>query len=101
MRAIWMGLSWLMVASASAMAVEPAKLAAQKACMACHAAKAKIVGPAYNDIAKRYKGDKGAVTKLAERIRAGSKGNWGAMAMPPQAVTPEEAKLLAQWVLKQ
>ncbi|WP_148716195.1 c-type cytochrome [Chitinolyticbacter meiyuanensis] len=91
---------WLLVAG-WASAADPAKLAAQKACMACHAVNAKIVGPAYADVAKRYKGDKGAAARLAGHIRTGSKGNWGGIAMPPQRVTAEEAQLLAQWVLKQ
>jgi len=36
-------------------------------CTACHQMDKKVVGPAYNDIAKKYKGQKGIAVKLAEK----------------------------------
>ncbi|MBE9608603.1 c-type cytochrome [Chitinilyticum piscinae] len=85
----------------SAMAANPADLAKSKACMACHAIDKKLVGPAYKDVAAKYKGDKGAVAKLATKIQKGGSGVWGSMAMPANAVTDAEAKQLAEWVLAQ
>ena len=76
-------------------------LAKAKNCMACHAIDKKVVGPAYKDVAAKYKGDKAAVATLAAKIKAGGKGVWGEIPMPPNNVTPEEATKLATWVLAQ
>ncbi len=76
-------------------------LAKAKNCMACHAVDKKVVGPAYKDVAAKYKGDKAAVATLAAKIKAGGKGVWGEVPMPPNNVTPEEATKLATWVLAQ
>jgi cytochrome c len=76
-------------------------LAKSKNCMACHAIDKKLVGPAYKDVAAKYKGDAKAPAMLAEKIKAGGKGVWGQIPMPPNNVTPEEAAKLAAWVLAQ
>jgi cytochrome c len=78
-------------------------LAQAKNCMACHAVDKKMVGPSYQDVAKKYAGNKDAAAMLAEKIQKGStpgKGNWGAIPMPanPQ-VSPADATKLAAWVL--
>ncbi len=75
-------------------------LAQKKNCMACHAVDKKVLGPSYKDVAAKYKGDKQAAAKLAEKIVKGSQGAWGAIPMPanPQ-VSADEAKKLADWVL--
>ncbi len=77
-----------------------ADLAQKKACMACHATDKKLVGPSYKDVAAKYAGQADAAAKLAEKIQKGGSGVWGPMMMPPNAVTPDEAKTLADWVLK-
>jgi len=75
-------------------------LATAKNCMACHAVDKKVVGPAYKDVAAKYKGDKGAVDKLAAKIIKGGSGVWGAVPMPANTqVNDAEAKKLAAWVL--
>ena len=76
-------------------------LAKAKNCMSCHAVDKKLVGPSYNDVAAKYKGDAGAAEALAAKVKAGGKGVWGQIPMPPNNVTPEEAKKLATWVLSQ
>ncbi len=76
-------------------------LAKAKNCMACHAIDKKVVGPAFKDVAAKYKGDKGADAKLVASITKGSTGKWGAMAMPPNAVSEAEAQTLAKWVMTQ
>ena len=76
-------------------------LAKAKNCMACHAVDKKLVGPAYKDVAAKYKADKGAVATLATKIKTGGKGVWGEVPMPPNNVTPEEATKLATWVMAQ
>ncbi len=78
-----------------------ADLAKAKNCMSCHAIDKKVVGPAYKDVAAKYKGDKGAVDKLAAKVKAGGSGVWGPVPMPPNNVTDAEAKTLVTWVLSQ
>ena len=77
-------------------------LATSKNCMACHAVDKKVVGPAYTDVAAKYKGDKTAAEKLAAKVMKGGSGTWGAIPMPanPQ-VSEAEAKKLVAWVLSQ
>ncbi len=75
------------------------ELAQKKNCMACHAMDKKLVGPSYKDVAAKYAKEKDAYKKLAEKIQKGGSGVWGAMPMPPNAVTPAEAETLAKWVL--
>ena len=76
-------------------------LAKAKNCMSCHAVDKKLVGPSYKDVAAKYKGDTGAAEALAAKVKAGGKGVWGQIPMPPNNVTPEEAKKLVTWVLSQ
>lgn len=70
-----------------------------KGCMACHAIDKKIVGPAFKEVAKKYKGDAGATAKLAAKVVKGGAGVWGPVPMPPNNVTPDEAKRLVAYVL--
>lgn len=63
-------------------------------CTACHANDTKLVGPAYKDVAAKYKSDKEAVKKLSEKVRKGGMGVWGAIPMPPNP-TPSDAELKA------
>jgi len=88
----------LSVTSFSAMA--DLKLAQSKACMACHAADKKLVGPSYKDVAAKYASDAGAVAKLAVKIQKGGMGVWGQIPMPANpGVTAAEAETLAKWVM--
>ncbi len=81
-----------------AVAVDPAlSLADSKGCLACHAVNEKLVGPAYKEVAAKYKSPEDIVGS----IQKGSKGKWGEVEMPAQNVTPEEAKALAEWIMKQ
>lgn len=76
------------------------ELAQKNACLACHAADKKMVGPAYQDIAKKYGGQKDAEAMLAKSIKAGGSGKWGPVPMPPQpGLTEAEATTLAAWIL--
>jgi cytochrome c len=76
------------------------QLAREKNCLACHAIDNKLVGPAYKEVAAKYKGDKSAEDKLAAKVMKGGSGVWGQIPMPanPQ-VTAAEAKTLVKWVL--
>lgn len=87
-----------LIGSSSVMASE--ELAKQKACLACHQVATKLVGPAYKDVAAKYRSDKDAESKLATKIRAGGVGVWGQVPMPANpAVSEAESKALAKWIL--
>jgi cytochrome c len=77
-------------------------LAKAKNCLSCHTVDKKVVGPAYKDVAAKYRGNKAAVALLAAKIREGGGGVWGVVKMPsnPQ-VSEAEARQLAAWVLAQ
>ena len=69
-------------------------------CAACHAASKTTVGPSYNDIAKRYKGQPDAVAALITKIRLGGSGNWGTLPMTPHpALTDDQLKEIVKWIL--
>jgi cytochrome c len=69
-------------------------------CSACHAVDKKIVGPAYQDVAAKYKGDKDAPAKLVQKVKAGGSGVWGQVPMPPNSAVPDEdVKALVTWIL--
>ena len=75
-------------------------LAKAKKCTTCHAVDKVKVGPSYNDIAKKYAGQKDAADKLSASIIKGGSGSFGATPMPPSAgVSEAEAKKLAAWIL--
>ena len=89
-----------LAATATSSAFAQADLAQKKNCLACHAADKKVLGPAYNEVAAKYAGQKDAVNTLAAKIVKGGVGVWGNIPMPanPQ-VNEAEAKQLAQWIL--
>lgn len=75
-------------------------LANKNACTACHAATKKMVGPAYQDVSKKYAGQKDADVMLATSIKAGGSGKWGPVPMPAQAgLSDADALALAKWIL--
>ncbi|WP_316366495.1 c-type cytochrome [Candidatus Thiodiazotropha sp. CDECU1] len=85
------------VATASA---DPVALATQRGCMACHQVETKVVGPAYKEVAAKYKGQEGAVEMLSAKVKAGGSGVWGPVPMPPNAhVSDEDIKVIVEWVM--
>ncbi|WP_028241322.1 c-type cytochrome [Stutzerimonas azotifigens] len=94
-----------LLALGGALVLQPAfaqsgeELYKSKACAACHAIDKKLVGPAYTEVAAKYADRADAVDYLAGHIKNGSQGVWGQIPMPPNNVTEEEAKTLAEWVM--
>jgi len=81
-------------------AVTPTSIAVKYNCLSCHNPTVKIIGPAYKDIAEKYRNDADAKTKIAEQIHKGGSGKWGPVIMPPfPQVTPEETKILTDWIM--
>ena len=91
--------------AASAILSAPARaseeLAKKHQCLACHQLDKKSVGPAYKEIAKKYKGQADALAKLSEKVKKGGQGVWGPVPMPPNAAVPDaDIKTLVDWLLK-
>ncbi|WP_298835005.1 c-type cytochrome [uncultured Piscinibacter sp.] len=91
-------------------------LARHAGCLTCHQVEPggkgpdglPPVGPAWRDVAAKYKGRKGAVEALTATVMKGSnpydshwKGQASGLAMPPNAVAiaPADAKRLVGWIL--
>jgi cytochrome c len=84
----------------SAPAFASKELAQKNNCLACHMVDKKLVGPAYQEVAKKYAGQKDAEANLIKSIKAGGTGKWGPIPMPAQAALSDaDAKTLAVWVL--
>lgn len=77
------------------------ELAKAKNCLACHSVTARIVGPAYQDVAAKYAGQASAEDTLVQKVLKGGAGVWGQIPMPPNSqVTESEARRLVKWVLQ-
>jgi cytochrome c len=76
------------------------ELAKKNNCTVCHKIEGKLVGPAYKDVAAKYRGDAKAEAMLIEKVKKGGMGVWGPIPMPPNtAVKDEDIKTLVKWVL--
>ncbi len=76
-------------------------LAQKSGCMACHSVDKKVLGPAYKDVAAKYKGQKDAEAKLVDKVKKGGSGVWGPIPMPANSpqVKDEDIKKIVQWIL--
>ena len=81
----------LLVAGAAS-AQDAADLAKQKGCLNCHAVDTKKAGPAFKDVAAKYKGNKDAEAKLVAALAEG-KGH------PKVNASQGEITSLVKWVL--
>jgi len=89
----------LLLAAPAAKADEA--LAKKHNCLACHTVDKKLVGPAYKDVAKKYRGQAGIEAKLIEKVKKGGGGVWGPIPMPPNTAVPDaDVKKLVEWILK-
>lgn len=74
-------------------------LAQANSCTACHGVANKIVGPAFQDVTKKYAGRADILDYLTGKIRKGGQGAWGPIPMPEQAQLKEaDARALAAWI---
>ena len=90
----------LALASGAALAQDAQQLLKEKNCLTCHALDNKVVGPAYKDVANKYRGDKTAQAKLEEKVKKGGVGTWGQVPMPPNSqVSDADVKTLVTWIL--
>lgn len=79
---------------------EALALAKKRNCFACHMLDKKVVGPAWKEVAAKYRGDAAAQVRLENKIAKGGSGAWGSMAMPAQPqVSGVERTLLVRFIL--
>jgi cytochrome c len=75
-------------------------LAKKSDCFACHQPTRKVVGPAYVDVAKKYKGQPGAVAALVKKVKAGGSGVWGNVPMTPHpTLSDADVTKMVEWIL--
>jgi len=97
------GLGLYVVASTAAFAADAPRgmtIARSNACMGCHAVDRKLVGPSFQQIAGKYKGDPQAPGKLSKKVKDGGSGVWGAIPMPSHpAMSDADIRTVVDWVL--
>lgn len=87
-------------ANAAVDAAKAQEIANKNACMGCHQVDKKLVGPAYKDVAAKYKGDKNALATLTKKVKSGGAGVWGPVPMPANAgLSDADLKTVVEWVL--
>lgn len=85
--------------AANASAEDAQALAQKSGCLACHSVDNKIVGPAYKDVAAKYKGQD-VLDTLVTKVKNGGSGVWGPVPMPPNVnVSEADIKTIVTWVL--
>jgi cytochrome c551/c552 len=83
-------------------AIDVQALLDKNACLGCHSRDQKIVGPAYRDVATKYRADPQALAKIEASIAQGGAGRWGSVPMPPfPGLSEPQLKALAGFVLGQ
>jgi len=69
-------------------------------CDSCHEIDKKLIGPAFRDVAAKYKGDKDASIKLQNKVKKGGTHVWGDIVMPPNILASDaDIKALVDWIL--
>ncbi len=80
--------------------IDATQLAQKYGCFGCHTPDTKIIGPAYREVAAKYKADPQARAKIEQQIRNGGSGKWGPVIMPPfPKVSAAEVNALTDWIL--
>ena len=109
--AFYAGGAWAADTASAAEAAKPAAVEAvlsdadgrallkKNNCLACHAMDKKLVGPAYKDVAAKYRGQADAEAKLITKVSKGGKGSWGSMPMPPQSAKADDVKSMVKFIL--
>src|ERR1700760_2397825 len=109
MRGVAVAVSAVMLGALAGCAAPPAhaadapsgqRVANANACMGCHAVDRKLVGPSFQQIASKYKGDAQASAKLSRKVKDGGSGVWGMIPMPAhQSMSDADIRTVVDWVL--
>ena len=69
-------------------------------CRTCHKDDTKLIGPAYQDVAKKYAGQADAVASLAKKVMAGGTGVWGQIPMAAHPnLSQADAEAMVTYIL--
>jgi cytochrome c len=69
-------------------------------CRTCHKDDSKLIGPAYQDVAKKYENNAANVKMLTEKIIQGGQGNWGEIPMAGHPnLSQEDATAMVEYIL--
>lgn len=100
MNYLWSVLAVSVLVAPVAKAQNGEELAKKYNCLACHQVDKKLVGPSYQEVAAKYKGQADAVAKLSAKIKAGGVGVWGQIPMPPNPTVPDaDMTIIVDWIL--
>lgn len=94
MRLIAIEMAALFALTVANAAIAQESLAKSSGCLNCHAVDTKKIGPAFKDVAAKYKGNAGAEAMLVAQITGGKEH-------PAVKATPDDVKTLIKWVLSQ
>lgn len=76
------------------------EILSKNACLACHAVDKKVVGPSYQEVAEKRKGEADAAEVLAKHIKEGSQGVYGPIPMPPNVgISDDDIKVVVEWLV--
>ncbi|MDR2875593.1 MAG: c-type cytochrome [Methylobacillus sp.] len=89
------------LAAPAAHAEDASALMQKGGCIACHSVDKKILGPAYKDVAAKYKGQKDAEALLIKKVKEGGSGVWGPIPMTANTgkLSDDEFKRVVEWIL--
>jgi cytochrome c len=69
-------------------------------CRTCHKDDSKLIGPAYQDVAKKYENNAANVKMLTEKIINGGQGNWGEIPMAGHPnLSQDDAAAMVDYIL--
>lgn len=80
----------------------PEQAMTKAGCMACHTQDKKLIGPAFKDIAAKYKGQD-VVARLMDKVRKGGAGTFGPVPMAPNGadkIGDADLKAAIEFILK-
>ena len=94
-------MKWILISVTASIALAGAGTAAASealakadGCLNCHAVDTKKVGPAFKEIAAKYKGKADAEATLVDKLSKGS-------GHPATKAKPDDLKSIVKWVLSQ
>lgn len=69
-------------------------------CLTCHKIDAKVIGPAYKDVAAKYPATQANYAALTQKVISGGSGNWGTIPMAPHPnLAPADVKKMVEYIL--
>src|ERR1700744_3741177 len=79
---------------------EGKELLSKSDCLTCHKVDTKVIGPAYQDVAKKYPANEANYELLSKKVIAGGSGNWGPNVMAPHPnIPPADVKKMVEYIL--